>query len=84
MRKAITVLMPNTAGAGRRVVNAVQAAAGKVERSKIKLLARETSVKELIVSCDGERGIVSVIRSLEALDGLSVVGVENVDTPERS
>jgi hypothetical protein len=75
--------MPNEAGAGKRVVDAVVAAEGKVERSRIKLLARDTAVREIIVSCDRESGILSVLRSLEALDGISVVGVDHVDTPER-
>lgn len=83
MRKAIRLLMPNEAGAGKRVVDAVVAAEGKVERSRIKLLARDTAVREIIVSCDRESGILSVLRSLEALDGISVVGVDHVDTPER-
>lgn len=83
MRRAIRLLMPNGSGAGKRVVEAVVAADGKVEQSRIKLLARETSLKEIIVSCDGERGFLNVIRHLEALDGVSVVGVDHVGNPDR-
>lgn len=79
MRRVIRLLMPNESGAGQRVVEAVRAADGKVERSKIKLLARETSLKEIVVSCDTETELSGVLRSLESLDGVSVVGVEHVD-----
>lgn len=81
MRRVIRLLMPNESGAGKRVVEAVLAADGRVERSKIKLVARETSLKEIVVSCDTEREIFGVLRSLESLDGVSVVGVEHVDCP---
>jgi len=83
MRRAIRLLMPNESGAGKRVVDAVLAAEGKVVRSRIKLLARDTSLKEIIVSCEGERGILNVIRILESLEGISVVGVDHVESPER-
>ena len=83
MHRAIRVLIPNESGAGKRVIDAVHAAEGKVEKSRIKLLARDRSLKEIIVSCDGERGILNIIRSLEALDGISVVGVDYVGNPER-
>jgi hypothetical protein len=81
MRRVIRLLMPNESGAGKRVVEAVQAADGKVERSRIKLLARETSLKEIVVSCDTEKELLGVLSSLESLDGVSVVGVEHVDCP---
>lgn len=75
--------MPNESGAGKRVVEAIRAADGQVERSKIKLLARETSLKEFVVSCRSESEMFSVLRSLKALDGVSVVGVDHADSPER-
>ena len=81
MRRVIRLLIPNESGAGKRLVEAVQAADGKVERSKIKLLARETSLKEIVVSCDTEREMFGVLRSLESLAGVSLVGVEHVDRP---
>ena len=81
MRRAIRVLMPNESGAGKRVVEAVLAAKGKVLRSRIKLLARDTSLKEILVSCDGEKEVLNVILSLEALEGISVLGVDHVGDP---
>lgn len=74
--------MPNETGAGKRVVEAIRAADGKVERSKIKLLARETSIKEFVVSCKSGSEMFGVLKSLKALDVVSVVGVDHADSPE--
>jgi hypothetical protein len=79
VRKEIRLLVPNVRGLGERVAEAVRDARGRLERVSFKMLARDTALKVIVVSCTSEEGAQNILRSLERLEGVSVVGMEGAD-----
>jgi hypothetical protein len=79
MRKAIRLLISNVRDAGERVAEAVVQARGRLERVCVKLLSRDTALRETAISCSNEEGAQGIFQSLDRLDGVSVLGMEGVD-----
>ena len=82
-RAEIRLLITGVRGVGDRVAEVVRTARGRLERDSFKLLARDTALQVIVVSCKSEEGAHDILRSLQQLEGVSVLGIEGVDRRER-
>jgi hypothetical protein len=83
VRAEIRLLITGVRGVGERIADVVRAARGRLERDSFKLLARDTALQVIVVSCKSEEGAHDILRSLQQLEGVSVLGIEGVDRRER-
>ncbi len=81
MRKRIRLLVPEKKGIGRRIEDAVATHAGRLEHTRIARPLRGVTVTEILVQCVDSAAFEAILRALERLPSVAVVGVEEGAEP---